>query len=554
MTIRPLFSNFKVPEHQLRSPNYPSVHSPVLGKIVFTGGFMEPHGHAWKSPTKAIMSDGKLQNLPASDRNLGIDYVYLTNDKQIRCWYPGRVTKVSWEGGYGNRCRIAYDIKFKLNGVEYPVFGAYAHAKSFNVTQGQRVNQGDIIGIEGGTGGRYPSHVDYRQWIMVNGQVIDISPNILESQLNSQAIQDDGRVKVLSNFAQYDLNAPVSLQGEASAGIYAVHIHSPMAGNDYSLGKVIVKNGKWQFSYQFNTKGERTLIIDGIDAADKIISSTAIKFTLTPNWNNDVGGIRILQPTQGQVLDLELAVDFQGIITDNRIKTVKLLSPFADKRYILGKDAQALTITNGRWQHLYKFNTGGERTIVAEGLDAQGQVIDRAAVQITISSSQPSPPNLKPVVGIENTTAEFRQKVVQIANELQIDPSYLMAAMSFETGGTFSPSIRNAAGSGATGLIQFMPSTARGLGTSTDALARMTAIQQLDYVRKYFWPQRGRLKSLEDVYMAILYPAAIGKGANHVLFRRGSVTYQQNRGLDWNGKGHITVGDATKLVSSRFKA
>lgn len=554
MTIRPLFPNFKVPEHQLRSPNYPSVHSPILGKIVFTGGFMEPHGHAWKSPTKAIMSDGKLQNLPASDRNLGIDYVYLTNDKQIRCWYPGQVTKVSWEGGYGNRCRIAYDIKFNLNGTEYPVFGAYAHAKSFNVTQGQRVNQGDIIGIEGGTGGRYPSHVDYRQWIMVNGQVIDISPNILEAQLNSQSIQDDGRVKVLGSLAQYDLNAPVSLQGEASTGIYAVHIHSPIAGNDYSLGKVIVKNGKWQFSYQFNTKGERTLIIDGIDAADKIISSTVMKFTLTPNWNYDVGELRILQPTQGQVLDLELAVDFQGTVIGNRIKTVKLLSPFADKRHILGKDAQALTITNGHWQHLYKFNTGGERTIVAEGLDAQGQVIDRAAIKITIRSSQASPTNLKPVVGIENTTSEFRQKVVQIANELQVDPSYLMAAMSFETGGTFSPSIRNAAGSGATGLIQFMPSTARGLGTSTDALSKMTAIQQLDYVRKYFWPQRGRLKTLEDVYMAILYPAAIGKGAKHVLFRRGSVTYQQNRGLDWNGKGHITVGDATKLVSSRFKA
>ena len=38
-----------------------------------------------------------------------------------------------------------------------------------------------------------------------------------------------------------------------------------------------------------------------------------------------------------------------------------------------------------------------------------------------------------------------------------------MAVMSFETGGTFDPGIRNAAGSGATGLIQFMPSTAAGL-------------------------------------------------------------------------------------------
>lgn len=41
-----------------------------------------------------------------------------------------------------------------------------------------------------------------------------------------------------------------------------------------------------------------------------------------------------------------------------------------------------------------------------------------------------------------------------------------MAAMAFESGETFSPSIKNAAGSGAVGLIQFMPSTAKALGTS----------------------------------------------------------------------------------------
>lgn len=184
MNLKPLFPSFVIPEHQLSSPNYPVINSPVLGQITFTGGFMEANGHSAKSSTKAVFQDGTLRNLPPSDRNLGVDYVYPINDKKIRCWYPGRVLSVGWEGGYGNRCRILYDIKFTFNKVEYPVYGAYAHAKSFNVTQGQRVNQGDIIGIEGSTGGRYPSHVDYRQWISVNGQIIDISPNILEFQLH----------------------------------------------------------------------------------------------------------------------------------------------------------------------------------------------------------------------------------------------------------------------------------------------------------------------------------------------------------------------------------
>ena len=53
----------------------------------------------------------------------------------------------------------------------------------------------------------------------------------------------------------------------------------------------------------------------------------------------------------------------------------------------------------------------------------------------------------------------FQQEVSAVAGRLGISEADLMAVMSFETGGTFSPSIPNAAGSGATGLIQFMPST-----------------------------------------------------------------------------------------------
>ena len=43
----------------------------------------------------------------------------------------------------------------------------------------------------------------------------------------------------------------------------------------------------------------------------------------------------------------------------------------------------------------------------------------------------------------------------------------------------------NAAGSGATGLIQFMPNTAEGLGTSTGELAGMSRARQMHYVEKY---------------------------------------------------------------------
>jgi membrane-bound lytic murein transglycosylase B len=55
----------------------------------------------------------------------------------------------------------------------------------------------------------------------------------------------------------------------------------------------------------------------------------------------------------------------------------------------------------------------------------------------------------------------FKRKVIVISQGLGVSPDFLMACMAFETGETFSPAIKNAAGSGAVGLIQFMPSTAK---------------------------------------------------------------------------------------------
>lgn len=78
-------------------------------------------------------------------------------------------------------------------------------------------------------------------------------------------------------------------------------------------------------------------------------------------------------------------------------------------------------------------------------------------------------------------SAAFKEKVVEISLFLEVSPDYLMACMAFETGEKFEASIKNAVGSGAVGLIQFMPSTAKGIGTSTDALSKMSAVTQLDY-------------------------------------------------------------------------
>ncbi|CBN56613.1 MULTISPECIES: transglycosylase SLT domain-containing protein [Kamptonema] len=144
---------------------------------------------------------------------------------------------------------------------------------------------------------------------------------------------------------------------------------------------------------------------------------------------------------------------------------------------------------------------------------------------------------------------EFLQKVVSIANELGANPNYLMAIMQFESGLKASEVNRF---SGATGLIQFMPSTARNLGTSTSALQVMGEVQQLDYVRKYLMPYKGRLNTIGDFYASVLWPAAVGKPDSYVLFRIGSIEYKQNNGFDRNKDGIITKNEMTQLVAGRL--
>jgi hypothetical protein len=151
----------------------------------------------------------------------------------------------------------------------------------------------------------------------------------------------------------------------------------------------------------------------------------------------------------------------------------------------------------------------------------------------------------------------FRSLVIGTARRLSIpDPSWLMACMAFETGESFSPSIRNAAGSGAVGLIQFMPQTAAKEGTSVEKLAAMSAESQLQVVESYFKPWAGKLHSLGDVYGAILWPGMIGQPDTAVIFDKADPShpkqYLQNKGLDTNADGKITKAEIVARVQAKL--
>jgi hypothetical protein len=162
--------------------------------------------------------------------------------------------------------------------------------------------------------------------------------------------------------------------------------------------------------------------------------------------------------------------------------------------------------------------------------------------------------NRRPIAWGAKVSETFRGRVWWSCAVLGADPDDMMSCMAWESGRTFSPSVLNMAGSGAIGLIQFMPATARSLGTSTVALSKLSAEDQLNFVHKYFLPYKGRLRTLSDLYMAILWPAAVGKADDYVLFDRAKTptAFRQNAGLDANKDGKVTKAECSaKLLAMK---
>lgn len=119
---------------------------------------------------------------------------------------------------------------------------------------------------------------------------------------------------------------------------------------------------------------------------------------------------------------------------------------------------------------------------------------------------------------VYDVTKEDLQALSNVGAKYGIPFEWLVNLIKHESASTFNPSITNSIG--ATGLIQFLNSTAKGLGTTTNALRKMTFQQQLVYVDKYLNLQlkrhlvNGKIPSTftqGDVFMTIFYPISIGK-------------------------------------------
>ena len=136
---------------------------------------------------------------------------------------------------------------------------------------------------------------------------------------------------------------------------------------------------------------------------------------------------------------------------------------------------------------------------------------------------------------------EFISKIQQVATAVNCNYIDLLACIANETGALFDPGLVNSIG--ATGLIQFMPTTAKGLGTSTDALKQLSRVEQLDWVLKFFQymglNKKAPAPKLQDLYLCIYWPAAVGKPDNFIVNAADSVQAKQNASLR-SADGSIT--------------
>lgn len=154
---------------------------------------------------------------------------------------------------------------------------------------------------------------------------------------------------------------------------------------------------------------------------------------------------------------------------------------------------------------------------------------------------------------------DFMAKLAKVATNLGIEKDVLLAVMRFES--KLDPQAVNPM-SKATGLIQFMPKTAAGLGTSVEELYNMSATEQLNYVEKYYKQNGVRPgATVGDLYILTFMPAAAAKPDNFVLgnasggrvfdLDAGKV-YAQNKIFDRNGDGVFTKADVINTINQKY--
>jgi len=139
--------------------------------------------------------------------------------------------------------------------------------------------------------------------------------------------------------------------------------------------------------------------------------------------------------------------------------------------------------------------------------------------------------------------------IIKTAKNIGIEPDYLYKVIMIESSGRTTAYNKY---TGAVGLIQFIPSTYKAWGLTGEEILSMSKREQLKLVERYFKGFKN-LKSFTDVYLAVFYPAAIGKPNDYILGSEKSENLslkiaRKNRALDLNKDGYITKDEIKKTI------
>jgi hypothetical protein len=142
---------------------------------------------------------------------------------------------------------------------------------------------------------------------------------------------------------------------------------------------------------------------------------------------------------------------------------------------------------------------------------------------------------------------EFTASIEKLAKKRGLSTSELYKVIQGESG--FNPTARNK--SGATGLFQIMPGSAKELGVSTDQILKMTPAQQVDLYDKYLGRWNYSSKNRLGIMQAA--PAFANREPEAVIYPKSSKAWKQNPGWRELNDGPITVRSINSYYARQGK-
>jgi hypothetical protein len=202
------------------------------------------------------------------------------------------------------------------------------------------------------------------------------------------------------------------------------------------------------------------------------------------------------------------------------------------------------------WDMVKQF--GANVAGVVDDLTGQAQgTLANAVGNLVNPSTPPATGNAQASYRSKAFTPEKAASIARVAKNIGVNPNDLAAVISFETGGTFSPSKRNPKSS-ATGLIQFMAGSGgtkgKYYGMTRDQFGSLSFDEQMRYVEKYFMDRSSRFRAGNEAKNTTgdVYGAVTGYG-----YKKGSREYELNKVWDSNKNGIIEKGEMVQNPSFR---